>query len=427
MQDKLQEEVSDMKESLRRLILFAVIVITGSFMILLDVPLIIMIPFILVVGFIILVLLGAITKADLKAAIDGLKPKNLKNTVFFWKKDKSGVPEKGGTKPVTKQAKKDTKPGPEKTSGFVAHIKSFVSSIGSLKKVISDRNKQKRKAGDIDKLLDKTVSEKIPSPNTSTALGGAGGVAAASGASGAQDNQDPFLSLEGDEFDESLLDGLDDEEGEFGKAGGSDGAIPATSGELSMPSVEGEALSIPDLDAASETDTSIDDKGLGDLGELDDTGGLGELDNLSLDDLDMDLEDEEGADSTSPSAGDNLPSEPAAPAAPAPAAAPAAPLDMNKGWIESDTPQLEDQMSVQQDMASFASSSGGGSEEDLLSSIASDVKHVKKEKDLSLLRDLKDFKAPASEIEEELTGVYEKLNALKKTAAKDTQVSDGMK
>ena len=50
-----------MKESLRRVILFTVIVITGSVMILFDVPLILMIPLILAVGFVILLLLGAIT------------------------------------------------------------------------------------------------------------------------------------------------------------------------------------------------------------------------------------------------------------------------------------------------------------------------------------------------------------------------------
>ena len=61
-------------------------------------------------------------------------------------------------------------------------------------------------------------------------------------------------------------------------------------------------------------------------------------------------------------------------------------------------------------MASFA---GGatGTDEDLLSSISSDVKHVAKKKDFSLLRELKDFKAPASDIESELSDMYAKLKA----------------
>ena len=49
-------------------------------------------------------------------------------------------------------------------------------------------------------------------------------------------------------------------------------------------------------------------------------------------------------------------------------------------------------------MASFAGGASG-TDEDLLSSLASDVKHVAKEQNISLLRDLKDFKAPATAIE----------------------------
>ncbi len=67
-----------MKESLRRVILFAVIVITGSVMIFFDVPLILMIPLILAVGFVILLLLGAITVADFKGLFTRKKTKNVK-------------------------------------------------------------------------------------------------------------------------------------------------------------------------------------------------------------------------------------------------------------------------------------------------------------------------------------------------------------
>jgi hypothetical protein len=61
-------------------------------------------------------------------------------------------------------------------------------------------------------------------------------------------------------------------------------------------------------------------------------------------------------------------------------------------------------------MASFASGASG-TDEDMLSSLASDVKHVKKEQNTSLLRDLKDFKAPATDIESELDGIYQKMKA----------------
>lgn len=62
-----------MKESTRRTVLFAIIVITGSVMILFDVPLIIMIPLVIAVGFIILFVLGAITVEDIKSSLAHMK------------------------------------------------------------------------------------------------------------------------------------------------------------------------------------------------------------------------------------------------------------------------------------------------------------------------------------------------------------------
>lgn len=77
-------------------------------------------------------------------------------------------------------------------------------------------------------------------------------------------------------------------------------------------------------------------------------------------------------------------------------------------------------------MASFASGAGG-TDEDLLSSIASDVKTVKKEKDISLLRELKDFKAPASQIEDELKGMFDQISTAPAKKDKDKTAPDGMK
>jgi hypothetical protein len=76
-------------------------------------------------------------------------------------------------------------------------------------------------------------------------------------------------------------------------------------------------------------------------------------------------------------------------------------------------------------MAAFAGGSGG--DEDLLSSIASDVKHTKKEQDLSLLRDLKDFRAPAAEIEQELGGMYERMSLPQQTKKKEPPATKGIK
>jgi len=55
------------------------------------------------------------------------------------------------------------------------------------------------------------------------------------------------------------------------------------------------------------------------------------------------------------------------------------------------------------------------------------VKFVKKEKNLALLRDLKDFKAPATDIESELTDMYTRMNAIKKPQKKETTPTEGIK
>jgi hypothetical protein len=78
-------------------------------------------------------------------------------------------------------------------------------------------------------------------------------------------------------------------------------------------------------------------------------------------------------------------------------------------------------------MASFASASGSGSDEDLLSSLASDVKMVKKEKNISLLRELKDFKAPADEIENELKDMFGRMNVIQKPKEKTEPPANGIK
>ncbi len=81
-------------------------------------------------------------------------------------------------------------------------------------------------------------------------------------------------------------------------------------------------------------------------------------------------------------------------------AAPSGPAvsEVKTGPISTNVFAVEDQTSIQDDMTAFVG--GPRSDADLLSSLAAEVRTVRKEKDLSLLRDLKDFKAPAAEIEE---------------------------
>ena len=403
-----------MKERQRRVILFTVIVVTGSVMILLDIPLILLIPLILATGFVVLVLVGAITLSDIRLAFRRPKFESLKKITFlkrldemkfFEKKlpqpEKSPAPgrkkEEGGSRPVNKP-------------GVVSPLKSFLSSVSSLGSILKERSRHRKKVEHINELLDKTVSEKVKG----SALAGAAKVAGpGTGSSGGHEpreqlkDQDPFMSLSGDEFDVSLLDGLDDSEPLQPQPVPGPGPSPALAGEpdLAIPEPD---IPIPSLGIRSDADHTLNGTG----GGLEEFSGLegGEsldqdfrdLDNLDFDDVDLDIGMDEGAPEaeTPPATIDAPPSE-------------ITDTSVKTGWIASDAPKdagsAAEKASTGSDMSSF-SKGVTGSDEDMLSSLASEVKHVKKERNLSLLRDLKDFKAPATDIEGELKETCERLN-----------------
>ena len=430
-----------MKESLRRVILFTVIVITGSAMILFDVPLILMIPLILAVGFVILLLLGAITVDEIKSALGGLKSGNLKKTgilkrldeMKFFEKSSAAKPDK---KPSQKTQTKQTVKGPEKKSGISGHLNSFVSSIRSLGTLLKQRSKHEKKVEDINKLLDTTVSEKVETNSARASAGNVADIKMPSPAGGAGSatrdqakEQDPFLSLADDEFDTSILDSLDDQDAMPTVQADTIIAPPELSGAPSIDINEPE-IPLPSLDIDGEVGNILKDnaQGLEEFSSLD--GGevidqdLGDLDGINLDDVDFGDDDEKKATpatSTSPAA--------------APAGKAASPLrktaEVKTDWVKSDAPkgaaeQDKDQISTQNDMASFAGGASG-SDSDLLSSLASDIKHVTKEKNISLLRDLKDFKAPSSDIENELSEMYARLKEVPDTGKRAKPPARGIK
>jgi hypothetical protein len=409
-----------MKESLRRVILFTVIVGTGSVMILFDVPLILMIPLILAVGFIILLLLGAITAADFKSVFQRKKTKTPKkisliqrlNEMKFFEK-KTVQAEKKSPAP---QKKEDTKKSTGAKTGTVSHLRSFFSSLGSLRTVLKERSRHAKKVEHIDQLLDKAVSEKVKSSPLASAGKGAGSkippptAGAGPGLKDQEKDQDPFLSLSGDEFDVSLLDGLDEQETPVSTSSHQNPApgAPLTGSGMIISQPE---IPMPSLDIGSEAGDILKDNEEGLLefkgleGEKSTEQDFSDLDNINLDDIDLDIEIEE---ETPPDSGSS----------PTPAESPAATVKTD--WVASDAPKgadLPDGIPAQDEMSSFA---GGpsGSDADLLSSLASDVKHVTKEKNTSLLRDLKDFKAPAIEIENELNDIFETMKTVQNPGKK---------
>ena len=215
-----------MKESLRKPLLFIIIVVVGSVLVLFDIPLLLLLPLLLLVGFGTLLALGSITISEIRGGIAGLGNSGVLkrlNDMKFFEKTPAGAKQAPPPVVVKKDGAKEKKKEMEDKPGLAAHISTFFSSIGSLASVLKQKSKQGKKVEDIDKLLDKTVSEKVPTPQpagtTPATPYGGGGTSTGKGL----DMDDPFMSLSGDEFDEGLLDGLGDDDGL--------GASPPAAGE----------------------------------------------------------------------------------------------------------------------------------------------------------------------------------------------------
>ncbi len=169
-----------------------------------------------------------------------------------------------------------------------------------------------------------------------------------------------------------------------------------------MPALPDETAADADaiLRANADDDVPIELNSLEGGEAVDET--LGDLDNINLDDID--LGDDSGMQDPTP----QIPAPPVdSPAQGSGSLIPATPITVAGGSYSSDYANQTE------DMSSFAAGTATGSDDDMLSSLASDIKQVTKEKDVSLLRELKDFKAPATDIEKELLEMSEQLNASK--------------
>jgi hypothetical protein len=172
--------------------------------------------------------------------------------------------------------------------------------------------------------------------------------------------------------------------------------------DLEMPAIantDEEAPLSPELAAAAEDILKANETESGEVPALEGLesvdDNLGDLDDLNLDS--MDLGDDEDEEEDIKDFGQPAPAPSVPMPEPAPAAAPAAPG--GSGSRGSD----------QSEMAAFAAAASG--DDDLISSLTAEIKTVKKDQDISLLRDLKDFRAPGATIEAELNELYTTLNS----------------
>ena len=427
-----------MRESLRRIILFIVIVTVGSIAILFDVPLIIMIPLIIAVGFIITLLTGALTVSEITAVFkrkkapegkkvpDVKKVPDKKKVSFFQRLKKTKPVESTAAQPGGKTPPLPVKKEPVKSDGpqakKVSRFHSFFSSIRSLGTVMRGRRERNKRVEEIDKQLDSTIPQNIPtSARTGTGTEEKTGVKGGGAVSASVDTPkdlDPLLSASGDEFDADLLAGLDDQDTAITTPDRSGVVIP-DSKAIADTLVSDSSVSLPSLDidtAALDTPEGNDKAESDALGGLDGLSepadsldkGLDGLDNLNLDDV---VPDEEMEEATMETAGSSAMPDKKPKSSQSPPKSNQIKTDEFTFEAPKDLEKELDQESTQSDMAAFAR--GTGSDDDLLNSISSDIKHVKKEDDLSLLRDLKDYRAKATEIESELSEIYGSLKSIK--------------
>lgn len=223
---------------------------------------------------------------------------------------------------------------------------------------------------------------------------------------------DPFSDLATDTLDTDLLDSINPDD-EFPVIDGIDldMEVPGETGDdKSNQGTQFEEMSTLDISLdESEMPIEIDEEEDDEVAEIlnahkdelstGDDSSLGGLPD-SLDDIgdidlgSIDLDDE--TESGGPSAGSpgNVPSTASSPPAPAKSPSPSASASMSGGGSTG--------MS-ETDMLSFGT--GQREDDDLMASLKTDAKSTKKRENLSLLRDLKDVRVPASDLEKELEGI----------------------
>jgi hypothetical protein len=416
-----------MNDTLRHLLIFIVIISTGTVLIFYDQTLLFIMALEAMIGFLFLVLFSPGFGAELKSSVQDL------HKISFIRRYKNNKPSFKMAEPKKIPAKKQE---PlfvkEKDTGFNLDLHSFISSVKALGKSLSTRKKgDKKKSSEIDRLPDTTVSKNgdvsalalagelsddagMPGKGT----GGGQGTKSAS----PQSVEDPFLSLSSDELESGLLDAYDEEEREKTPI---EPEIPVPSPD-SQPIMDatsgltiGEAdIPTPPQDVSIEHQDSLNTTEP-DLEEFDDLEGsdaidqnLGELEDIGTGDLEPEEEvannvPETGTPATPPplESLDQAPETNETPVQPGPAGSPTFAV-----------PAPDQRPAEQSDMTIFTTPTSA--DDEMVKSLASETKTAKKSKDASLLRELKDFNAPAKDIEGELNEIFSEMNTAEKKNSK---------
>jgi len=419
---------------------------TGTVLILFDLPLMIIMALVAAIGFLLLVLLSPATASEIKSSILNVDKisfiRRQKSTKTYIKigEHKAAEPQQVVEFKV-EPFEIAKKPRTDKEKGISLNLGTIASSFKSLGTMLRTGKKpDMNKVREIDKILPKTASEKGNvsalaragelSPDSGIAggakPGGPGGTHARSGSS-PHPVDDPFLSLSSDELESGFLDTVDEEDkkgtGIKPDTPSPDAFppyVPGSSGvtigesDIPIPPQEVPLEGPPDVQEPSPSNEP-DLEGFDDFGATDTIDqNLDELDTIDLDSVELNDETWEEETDTEDSPPDSPPEiKPLAPevTGTAGSAAPAAPA--------ISPPRVPGMNQNAGDLTDMTVFTAHVSEDDLMvRSIAADIKIARKTKDVSLLRELKDYKAPAKKIEEELSDLYSELNKFSEKKAK---------
>ncbi|OPX66097.1 MAG: hypothetical protein A4E37_02045 [Methanoregulaceae archaeon PtaB.Bin056] len=373
-----------MKDSTLKIILFSVIVIFGSLMLLFDIPIFYLLTGALILGILVLFLAGGVKLPRLKRE-RGLEEK---------KTEQEGAPKKVKEKKPEKE-KKAKSPGTKTGIGdFFSSLKGAFSVLGR------DLSKRKKSKSEIE-THEKKINSLLDQSVQGAAVASLDDIIPDAVPAEKKKTSDPFSALVGEDLNADLLNEIQGAEDfsildDSGLDIGSEIAgqpMPAGEGDLSTLDVslsgDDDTITLDETNDADEV-KEILEAHKGELSFEQDAGAnLAEDAMEGLDGLDLegiDIEEEEGVPGPSKTA---VPSEKAAmPAALSP-----------PGRSEPPKPSTP-AFSPEQDMLSF--SKGRGQEDDLMASLRSDAKSTKKNEYASLIRDLKDTRVAATDLQSEL-------------------------
>jgi len=415
-----------MNDTIRRLLIFIIILGTGTALIIFDLPLLFILVLESFIGFLLLVLLSPGFGAEIRRTtfdllkISFIRKDNGKKTLFKIPVPKKTAPKKPEPLFVIEEEKVIPSPKSPRGSSFWALFDRFTlrKPAGTKKPVTPARlpDTTAGKNGDISALA------------LAGELDGDAGTGRGARGKAPLPVEDPFLSLSSDELETGFLDNFDTAELETKTVPAPESTAPlpdsppimdATSGltigeadiplppqEISAENAEGGEATGPEPEEyyGLEGSDTIDQ----DFGEFEDA----EITGMEPDEM-VSREGAEPGTTVQPPPLEPVEPEPETPEpAPAPAAGSPALLSPAGGALPGEPP------AGQQDMAIFTAPVSA--DDEMVRSLASDAKTTKKAKDSSLLRELKDFNAPATDIEGELNEIFSELNAAaeKKTKTK---------